>query len=408
MDSEYPKDLYAFRVPSINDKTEEMILPIPSEEIIPFLAKKLGAVDEPVKLTPLRARLKWSSAGPPKKAEIAAVCEAMSSLIGMEVEMVDSLAKAMEVTPNLQLRHALACAISDMFRGADAAEAFGKHPKVFDQSMVGQIAAAQRTNTMATTLEGIAAHIEMTQKVASATLVSLIYPFAVTVVLYLIIGGILYFLMPQLTEAFRAMNAKLPGPSLALVQAGKIVRKMPWTLLIGPAGLTICWVIRRVITGPIMSFLRVLPIFGQYYMRSQLSLTVATLANLLKSGIRLYDAIDLVAGSTSDQGVAKAYRRVKESLEAGDDPPHAFLHVISFFGKSASKLRSAIEIGFASSSLEKTLEKVSAGYQKDFLRASEMFGKLMGPLSSLVVGSVVGSIVLAAYYPILTASTNIK
>jgi type II secretory pathway component PulF len=409
----YPRTLYRLTAAGAQDHIVELLVPIPSEETLDFLARQMEVVKAPELVTGYSAWRAWITAPKPKQKDVAAAFQSIASLLEMGVPLVDCLAKTIEITSSLRLKHALASMIGDLNTGFQLDEAMAHHPTVFDRVIISQVSAALRTAgvktaSVAGTLNSIAAHIESVTKVKAQAMVALIYPAGVVTILYCVISGMLLVLMPRLTKAFVMMNVELPGPSKILVEAGKIVEAFPAVLLAGPALVVLAWCWRDRLARPAMSVLRRLPVFGAHYIKSQLAVAIATMAGLLKSGIPLNEAVNLVGQTMADAAASKAFYECQNAIEAGDKPHRAFTCITSYFGRVSLDLKTAVELGHHTSQLPKMLEAASVKYHRDFLRSSEVMSKVIEPIATVVVGLIVSAIVMAAYYPILTASNNIR
>ncbi len=95
-------------------------------------------------------------------------------------------------------------------------------------------------------------------------------------------------------------------------------------------------------------------------------------------------------------------------MDGGDKAPAAFSSVYALFGRVSANLRAAVEIGTSGGELASTLESASEKYQSDFIKGSEVLQRVIQPTATVFIGLVVSAFVLSAYYPILTASTQVS
>ncbi len=404
----FTNDLYVFTVPGAAGRVEQVVIPVPHDDVLGVITDKVGAIDVPQKLSGFRAQYRWHRSSRPTRKEFASVYESLGSLMAMKVKIVDALPVTVGLTYNLRLQHALACILADMHTGVSAAKAFAKHPEIFDGAAIGQIAAGEATARLDMTFRAMARHIELLEKVREHTVIALIYPAGIATTLYGIISALLYFLMPRLTDAFNAMQVRLPLSTQVIVWMGEVVHKWPFVLLSGPAGVFLLWSMRSALARPLLALLRKIPVFGNHYLRSQVATTVGSLSGLLNNGIGLHEALGLVAQTASDPAIRDAFLDARACMDGGDKAPAAFSSVYALFGRVSANLRAAVEIGTSGGELASTLESASEKYQSDFIKGSEVLQRVIQPTATVFIGLVVSAFVLSAYYPILTASTQVS
>lgn len=399
------RDLFLFEA---DDGARRVVIAVPYEESIPSIADQLGASATPTRLSPVATWCKWSASHPPSLGDMREAYGHLAQLRGMNVPLVNSLVKVASVCTSLPLQRALLCVAGEIERGSAAAAAFGRHPRIFDAAAVGQIAAGERIAKLQDSFESLARYTASLEKVQSQATMAAIYPLGVVSVLYLIVSGILYFVMPKLAEAFKALGVKLPFVTTLLLELSAAVVRAPLLLLVPMIVAFVALLFRAEVAPIAFGLIRRLPVFGRIYLRAQMARNVATLAALLSNKIPLHEALGLIASGSSDKVIREAFSATQHKVEAGIDAPKAFTPIYRLFGKLSVNLRAAVDVGFSSSDMPRSLSAAAANYQADFMRANEVLTKLMEPAVTVVIGMVVGGIVIAAYYPILTASQHIK
>src|SRR5262247_3764690 len=124
----------------------------------------------------------------------------------------------------------------DVESGASLADAMKKHPKVFDPLFTNMIAAGEAGGILDTILKRLATYIEKAVKLKSQVQSAMIYPIAVIVIAGLVVGVILWKVIPTFASLFAGLGATLPLPTRIVIAASNgLVQFMPF-ILVGGVG----------------------------------------------------------------------------------------------------------------------------------------------------------------------------
>src|SRR5262245_61651353 len=107
----------------------------------------------------------------------------------------------------------------DVESGMSLADAMKKHPKVFDSLFTNMIAAGEAGGILDTILKRLATYIEKAVKLKSQVQSAMIYPIAVIVIAGLVVGVILWKVIPTFASLFAGLGATLPLPTRIVIAA---------------------------------------------------------------------------------------------------------------------------------------------------------------------------------------------
>src|SRR6187399_1517627 len=116
--------------------------------------------------------------------------------------------------------------------GASLADAMKKNPKVFDPLYTNMIAAGEAGGILDTILKRLATYIEKAVKLKAQVKSAMIYPIAVIVIAVLVVGVILWKVIPTFASLFAGLGAELPLPTRVVIAASDfLVNFMPFIIV---------------------------------------------------------------------------------------------------------------------------------------------------------------------------------
>jgi type IV pilus assembly protein PilC len=288
---------------------------------------------------------------------------------------------------------------SDVEAGMSLADAMKRHPKVFDALFCNMIAAGEAGGILDTILKRLATYIEKAVKLQSQVKSAMIYPVAVIVIAALVIGVILWKVIPTFAALFAGLGAELPLPTrIVIMLSNNLVRFFPF-MLIAFFGLSYAFKNyyatpkgRRVIDGLSLKT----PILGPILRKIAVARFCRTLSTLMASGVPILDGLDITAKTSGNAVIEDAIQTTRKSIERGETISAPLKDTKVF----PSMVCQMISVGEATGALDTMLGKIADFYEEEVDVAVEGLLTLMEPLMIAFLGGAVGGIVIAMYMPI--------
>src|ERR687897_1503157 len=105
----------------------------------------------------------------------------------------------------------------DVESGMSLADAMRKHPKAFDPLFTNMIAAGEAGGILDTILKRLATYIGKAVKLKSQVKSAMVYPVAVFVIAAVVVGVILWKVIPTFANLFAGLGAELPMPTRLVI-----------------------------------------------------------------------------------------------------------------------------------------------------------------------------------------------
>jgi type IV pilus assembly protein PilC len=288
---------------------------------------------------------------------------------------------------------------TDVEGGMSLAEAMKRHPKVFDSLFCNMIAAGEAGGILDTILKRLATYIEKAVKLKSQVKSAMIYPVAVIVIAGVVIGVILWKVIPTFASLFAGLGAELPLPTrIVIALSNNLVRFFPIFVIMFFAlgyGFRTYYATesgRRVIDGLLLKA----PVLGPILRKIAVARFCRTLSTLMASGVPILDGLDITARTAGNAVIEDAIQTTRKSIERGETIAAPLKETNVFPGMVCQM----ISVGEATGALDTMLSKIADFYEEEVDVAVEGLLTLLEPIMIAFLGGAVGGIVIAMYMPI--------
>jgi type IV pilus assembly protein PilC len=288
---------------------------------------------------------------------------------------------------------------TDVESGASLADAMKRHPKAFDALFTNMVAAGEAGGILDTILKRLATYIEKAVKLKSQVKSAMVYPIAVIVIAAVVVGVILWKVIPTFANLFAGLGAELPLPTRVVIAlSNNLVRFGPFLI----AGLFLAaFGVKSFYGTPrgrtmIDGFLLKLPVMGQLLRKIAVARFCRTLSTLLASGVSILEALDITARTAGNAIVEDAILTTRKSIERGETIAQPLKETAVF----PAMVVQMIGVGEATGALDTMLSKIADFYEEEVDVAVAGLLTLLEPIMIAFLGGVVGGIVIAMYMPI--------
>ncbi len=288
---------------------------------------------------------------------------------------------------------------SDVEAGKSLADAMRKHPKTFDALFTNMIAAGEAGGIHAPSLKLLPTYIEKAVKLTGQVKSAMIYPIAVILIAGVVVGVILWKVIPTFAQLFAGLGADLPLPTRIVIAASNnlVTYFLPLLVAGGIAG----YLFKRYYATDagrhvVDAVLLKLPILGNILRKIAVARFCRTLATLISSGVPILDGLEITARTSGNAIVEDGIMTTRKSIERGETIA-APLKETAVFPPMVTQM---IGVGEATGALDTMLAKIADFYEEEVDVAVAGLLTLLEPVMIALLGVVVGGIVIAMYLPI--------
>jgi type IV pilus assembly protein PilC len=298
------------------------------------------------------------------------------------------------------LKNSLMGVIDDIESGSTLSEAMAKQPKAFDNLYVNMVKAGEAGGALEVILRRLAEFKERAQSLKRKVQGAMIYPVAVILVATLIVGGIMYWIIPKFKKIFLGFGIELPSITVMLITMSDYVVQYWYLIPAIPMG---CFLLYKIInknkTGEFLTHkvLLTIPLLGKIIEKSVVARTSRTLGTLIASGVPILEAI-IIARDTSGNAVfARAYDSIYTAIREGETMavPLKEARIVD------DMVVNMVDVGEETGALDEMLYKVADVYDEEVEVLVDALISLLEPLMVVILGLIVGFIVIALFYPLI-------
>ncbi|MEV6492468.1 type II secretion system F family protein [Actinoplanes sp. NPDC051633] len=343
-----------------------------------------------------------------KLKDLAVFARQFATMTSSGMSLLRSLSILEEQTSAPALKTAVGEVRTDVAGGVSLSSAMGKHDKQFPRLMVAMIRAGEAGGMIDRALEQVADSLEKDAALRGKIKSALTYPAIVLSFTFILIAGVLIFIVPIFEAMFKSLGGELPGITQFLVDTS---HNMWW---IGPLFLIVTiggsTVFRRRLRQSQDLRLRYdqfklkMPVFGVLFRKLAMSRFSRNLGLLLNVGVPVMQALSVVGETTGNEVINAAMKDVQAAVREGQPMSSALRHH-KIFPEMVTQM---IEVGEESGQISQMLDKVADFYDREVDSAAESLTASIEPIMVLVMGAVVGGMVICLYLPMFTIYQNIQ
>jgi type IV pilus assembly protein PilC len=343
-----------------------------------------------------------------KLKDLCIFARQFATMINAGVSMVRSLGILAEQAESTRLRRILGDIKDQVEQGQPLSDSMARYPDTFNNLFCGMIKAGEAGGVLDNVLLRVAGFLENQNRLNTQVKSAMAYPLTVMVFALIISAVMLMFIVPMFAGMFEQMGAKLPAFTQLLVDFSKFLTSVYALLIVVFVGLAgyAFKMFQETPRGAILvdQYKLKLPIFGDLIRKVAVARFSRTLGTLLKSGVPLMPALEIVRDSIGNLVIAAVMEDLRLAVSEGEGLAKPLERANVF----PSMVTQMVAIGEETGSIDAMLDKVADFYDEEVDAAVKALTSMLEPLMMVMIGGIVGSIIIGMYLPIFDIVNKIK
>jgi len=333
--------------------------------------------------------------------DLAIMARQLATMINAGLSLLRALSILAEQTENKALAKVVGHVRSDVETGSSFSSSLGKHPQVFPPLMINMVKAGEVGGFLDQVLMSIASNFENEVKLRGKIKSAMTYPVVVFIIAIIAVIGMLLFIVPVFAGMFSSLGGQLPLPTQVLVSMSNFLKVGIWPMLV-VVGVFMFWWGRhkndRAVRERLDPIKLKVPVFGKLFQKIAVSRFTRNFGTMIHAGVPILQALDIVGETSGNIVIERAAKSVQESVRTGQ----SLSAPLSRHPVFPPMVVQMMAVGEDTGALDTMLEKIADFYDDEVEATSEQLTSLIEPLMIVVLGTLIGSMIIALYMPIFS------
>ncbi len=338
--------------------------------------------------------------------DLAIFCKQANTMLSAGMSLTRTLDVLAIQSANKRFKKIIMEIASEIQKGYQFSVALKMHSDIFPPLFISMIESGELTGNLDAILLSLSVHYNKEYKIQSKVKSASIYPLVIGVVALLVLGLMLVWVVPMVTEIFVEGGNELPAITQGLISLSNFVIKSWYLIIVGI--IVAIFLFKQLLKLEEFRFIvnkivRKLPVVGIATTKIATARFSRTLSTLLRSGIPLVQALKAASIVTNNLIVIRGIREISEEVKKGQSL-NLLLNNLKFF---PTMMVSMVAIGEESGDLEGLLERTADYYDDEMEETMDSLTSVIEPIFIVIMALIVGYMVIALMLPIFDMASNL-
>ena len=361
-----------------------------------------------IKAKQVEDKSSFGGGGSIRRIDLINFCFHMEQLTRSGVSIIDGLQDLRDSVEKPGFRRIIAQVVEDIENGKKLSEAVAEHPKVFDEMFVSLIAAGEASGQLPDCFLSLSDMIKWQDELISTTKKLLIFPVFVGAVIFSVVGFLMVYLVPQLTDFIESIGQELPAHTLALIATSDFIVNYWYLFTVIPFLIFITVKLLAGMSGEVRyqidSFKLKIWQIGPVLKKIILSRFANFFAMMYKAGIPVLQCIEITERIAGNEAIRLALTRAREDIQDGKGVSASFQNT----GLFPPLVVRMIRVGETTGQLDDALLNVSYFYNRDIKDSIEKVQALIQPVMTIVMGGILGWVMISVMGPVYDSISKMQ
>lgn len=338
-------------------------------------------------------------------AKMTTFTQQLSAMLEAGLPLVQALDALMDQTEDPVFRIIIRNVKTDVASGTAFSEACAKYPKAFPNLFVSMVEAGEASGGLGALMGRVSIYFEETVKLMREVKGAMTYPLSVMGIAIGLVTVLMVFVIPVFKEMFTSFGSELPGPTQLLFNISMFFKNYILYLLAG--GGAIFFALGKYFATPTGrrvkdKIVRFSPIAGSLSRDVSVSRFTRTYAILLRAGVPILRAIEIVSRASNNTYVEDACLKINRQISQGGQLSEVLAEEKYFPPVVKHMARAGEQTG----NVDGMMNKVADFYDDEVKVKVESLTQMMEPILTCFLGVVIGAIVMAMFLPIFNLAAT--
>ena len=342
---------------------------------------------------------------PKSRFPLAHFSQELLSLLVAGLSLVESIETLADKEQDNGTRKIIEGLLARLYEGVTLSRALESFPQAFPPLYIATARASERTGDLPEALTRFIAYQTQMDLVRKKLIGASIYPVLLMIIGLLVAIFLLIFVVPKFSAIYEDTGADLPFLSVLLIRWGHFVHEQGGQLAVLVAAVSS--IILYGITRPSFRMhaaqqLWRIPAIGERMRVYQLARFYRTLGMLLRGGIPVAKALEMVTGLLQPH-----FRPKVEAAAVLIREGKTISSAMEAQGLTTAVGNRMLRVGERTGLMGEMMERIGNFHDEEIARWVEWLTKLIEPVLMAVIGAVIGGIIILMYMPIFQLAGSV-
>jgi len=327
----------------------------------------------------------------------------ISALLEAGLPIDRSLTILMDTIENHRFKDIIKDILKAIQSGTYLSDAISRYPEAFSKFYTNMVKAGEAGGVLEPVLERLGIFLETSQELKDYIKSALVYPIFLVCVGGISIIILMIFVIPKFSIIFADMGQAIPLSTRILIGLSNWLKVYWWSVI--PLFSLLYFAYQQYVKTPIgrnrIDQLKLnLPVSGDMIKKIETARFSRTLGTLVKSGVPILQALELVRDIIGNTVIANAMEKIYDRVKEGERLSKP-MEEAGIFPSLAIQM---VTVGEESGKLDEMLLRIANNYEKTVRNMVKRLISLLEPAMILVMGLVVGFIVISMLMAIFSVN----
>lgn len=275
-----------------------------------------------------------------------------------------------------------------------------KYQNIFGEFFINLIRVGEASGTLSENLKYLSDELKKKDDLQKKVKGALAYPMVILLATVGITSIMIFLIFPKILPVLTSINVELPLVTRVFISISQFSIKYGYLVGLGVVGLIVgFWLLLRVPKFKLVwhMFLLRIPGIGEMVKAVNLISFARTLGLLLKSGIKIVEALQITAKTLGNHVYRDEIMRVSEGVRKGDPMSRYFMENPRLFPPIFSQM---VVVGENTGKLDESILFLADFYESELDESTKNLSNILEPILLLTMGMIVAFVALAIITPI--------
>jgi len=339
------------------------------------------------------------------RKDIVLFSRQLSIMFRSKVSLIESLRVLAAQMKNTDFKEKVFHISEDIEAGTSFSKSLSQYPKIFSPFYVAMVKSGELSGKLSEVLDYLAKHLEKEYHLVAKAKGALIYPALVVFVVLIVIGFLVFFIIPNLTQVLESSGQELPVVTRMVISAAEFLKSWGWIFIFVIAFLVV-FISRYKKTKSgqknFDSLMLKIPMLKNLLIMIYVSRFSENLSTLISGGLPIVQALETTGDVIGNTSYKDAVEEAKEGVRKGKTISSALAKHPELFPPVFNQM---VIVGEKTGNLDNVLMDIVDFYQKEIDTSIDSLLGIMEPLLIIFLGGLVGGIMLSILTPMYSMMT---